>query len=104
MTMKVSLLISGLLISNIVYADNINIEFKGAITEPACTLTTQSSHQCDFTTNDQTTIKILNQEKKDISREELNNFVMSYQSSKAKIELNQPTTDDNLVNLSIIYK
>ncbi|WOE30775.1 MULTISPECIES: hypothetical protein [unclassified Acinetobacter] len=102
--MKIWLLISGLLISNIVYADSTRIDFKGAITQPACIMVNPVSQQCEPIARDSEVIKVLNQEKSSITPDDINNFVMNYQSSKAKIELNQSTKNNQMINLLVTYK
>lgn len=97
-------LILSLIISTMAYSDNLDITFKGAIVEPACIIVADLSSQCDRSTKDAEFIKIFNQEENSLTIADINDFITSYQSTKAKIKLNQYIEKKQMMNLSLIYK
>lgn len=102
---NVWVLISALFMSTMAYCDNTNIRLKGAIVEPACNIESELPDQCRISTEKNTTNDdIFNKRNNELTINNINDFILSYQSSKVKVELDPNQVNDKTVNLFIIYK
>ena len=101
---KISLFFLYIFFSTFVHSKPLDINFIGAITEPTCEILANSLNQCESISKNKESNNFIDLEKKNISIQEISNFISSYQSSKIQLELTPTITNKNSVNLFITYK